>query len=298
MLDILGNLMILTYNEAPFWGGMNRHMPIAAQGGIPPFLGGKEGRNSWMKGDVDGFFNALGEQFASAVDKVGDMFQKFFDDPIGGLKSIAAGAMSGHMLMNTTQGMGFMQGIHSLLTGDPVGEWHVCVGNPLNPMMMIGNLICSNIEISFNDELGPDDFPTELKAVITLEHGMPRDRAGIESMFNKGSGRIYSVPKGYETSFSSNDVTAVDTSTGGQKGGPNPWSESSGRVANRNGQGMGGGGGGSNYGRGGYYGKNPLLGDPKALDNVFGYYKQSVVPRVKNKMNATYAMGVKWAGGK
>lgn len=295
MLDILGNIMLLTYNEAPFWGGMNRYMPMAAQGGIPPFLGGAAGRNAWMKGDVDGFFNALGDQFSKAMDSVGEMFQKFFDDPIGGLKSIASGAMSGAMKMNTTSGSGTMQGMHSLLTGDPVGEWHVTVGNPLNPMMMIGNLICTNVEISFNEELGPDDFPTELKAVITLDHGMPRDRAGIESMFNKGSGRIYSVPKGYENSFSSTNTSAVDSVTGGSKSGPNPWGEGGGRVANRNGKGMGGSGkGGYGTGRSGFYSKNPLLGDAREIDNVKGYYTQSVIPRLKNTFNATYAAGVKF----
>jgi hypothetical protein len=295
MLDLLGNIMLLTYNEAPFWGGMNRFMPQAAQGGIPPFLGGAAGRNAWMKGDVDGFFNALGDQFSKAMDSVGDMFQKFFDDPVGGLKSIASGALSGAMLMNTTQGSGTMQGMHSLLTGDPVGEWHLTVGNPLNPMMMIGNLICTNVEISFNEELGPDDFPTELKAVITLDHGMPRDRAGIESMFNKGSGRIYSVPKGYENSFSSTNTSAVDSVTGGNKSGPNPWGEGGGRVANRNGNGMGGSGkGGYGTGRSGFYSKNPLLGDAKEIDNVKGYYTQSVIPRLKNTFNATYSAGVKF----
>jgi len=294
ILDILGNLMLLTYNEATFWGGMNRYMPAAAQGGIPPFLGGSEGRDAWMRGDVDGFFNALGKQFAKAIENVGEMFQKFFDDPIGGLKSIAAGALSGHMLMNTTSGSGFMQGMHSLLTGNPVGEWHLTVGNPLNPMMMVGNLICTGIEISFNEELGPDDFPTELKATISLEHGMPRDRAGIESMFNKGSGRIYSVPKGYENSFSSFNQSAVDSSTGGSTTGPNPWGESSGIKKNSNGKGRGGAKGYYNGGRSGYSGKNPLLGDPREIDNIIGYYKQSVIPRLKNTYNATVAAGVKW----
>lgn len=293
MLDIIGNIMLLTYNEAPFWGGMNRYMPHAAQGGIPPFLGGAAGRNAWMKGDVDGFFNALGDQFASAIENVGEMFQKFFDDPIGGLKSIASGALSGAMQMNTTQGSGMMQGMHSLLTGDPVGEWHLTVGNPLNPMMMIGNLICTNVEISFNEELGPDDFPTEIKAVITLDHGMPRDRAGIESMFNKGSGRIYSVPKGYESSFSSTNTSAVDPVTGGSKSGPNPWGEGGGRVANRNGKGMGSGKSGYATGKSGFYSKNPLLGDGKELDNIFGYFTKSVIPRIKNAANATYSHGVK-----
>jgi hypothetical protein len=41
---------------------------------------------------------------------------------------------------------------------------------------------------------------------------MPRDKTGIESMFNKGRGRIYSVPKGYELSFASDSQSPVDSS--------------------------------------------------------------------------------------
>jgi len=79
----------------------------------------------------------------------------------------------------------------SLLTGAPVGEWHLVVGNPMNPVAMIGNLICSNVEIEFSEVLGPDDFPTEIIATFTLEHGRDRERGEIESMFNRGDGRLY-----------------------------------------------------------------------------------------------------------
>ena len=79
----------------------------------------------------------------------------------------------------------------SLLTGEPVGEWHLVIGNPYNPIAMIGNLILTNATFSFNDTLGTEDFPTELTMSVELEHGRPRDKGDIESMFNKGMGRIY-----------------------------------------------------------------------------------------------------------
>jgi len=267
MLDIIGNLMILTFNEATFWGGQNRYMPMGQGGDLDPFLGGNAGRKAWIQGDAEGFFKALGDQFAAAAKTIGDAFNKFLDDPISGLKSLASGGMSEFMKFNTTGGKGFMQGIHSLLTGNPVGEWHLTVGNPMNPMMMIGNLICTGIKIEFNEELGPDDFPTELKATITLEHGMPRDRAGIESMFNKGRGRLYSLPKGYEDGFSSHNTTAVDTSTGRDLG-TTPWGDGGSRTVKRNGS--GGNNGVSTTGASTRTGaKNPLLGDPGTIDNIF-----------------------------
>lgn len=78
-----------------------------------------------------------------------------------------------------------------MLSGYPVGEWHLVVGNPLNPIAMIGNLVCTNVKISFNDDLGPDDFPTELTATFNLSPGRQRHRGDWESMFNRGNGRLY-----------------------------------------------------------------------------------------------------------
>jgi hypothetical protein len=79
----------------------------------------------------------------------------------------------------------------SFLTGAPIGEWHLTIGNPCNPIAMIGNLICSNVKIDFTEALGPDDFPTGVKATFTLQHGRDRERGEIESIFNRGDGRLY-----------------------------------------------------------------------------------------------------------
>lgn len=103
--------------------------------------------------------------------------------------------------------------MNSLLIGEPVGEWHMTVGNPLNPIMTIGNLICSKMDVECSDELGPDDFPNEITVTYTLEHGMARDKAGIQSMFNRGMGKSYDLPD-YIKSASQYE-TKVDHYTGG-----------------------------------------------------------------------------------
>lgn len=96
----------------------------------------------------------------------------------------------------------------SYYTGAPVGEWHLVVGNPFNPIAMIGNLICENVKIEFGEKLGPDDFPTELSATFTLKHGRDREKGEIESMFNRGRGRFYQTS--IKTSASAMSVAAVD----------------------------------------------------------------------------------------
>jgi hypothetical protein len=214
-LDIIANAMLMTSATAPFWGGQNRYMPHAGFGQGDPFLGGAEGRSAWLRGDPAGFMGSLKEQFMSIGDNLSDLFNKFFSGDGLTLEGIAGGASDAAKLFmknSVTQSTMVTTGIHSLLTGAPVGEWHVCVGSPMNPMMMMGNMICTNAKIEFSDELGPDDFPAEIKVTITIEHGMPRDKAGIESMFNKGRGRIYALPKGYEQSLASSSQSPVDTS--------------------------------------------------------------------------------------
>jgi hypothetical protein len=211
-LDIIANAMLMTSATAPFWGGQNRYVPNAGSGQGDPFLGGKEGRSAWLRGDPAGFMSSLKDQFMTIGDNISDLFNAITANPEEGLRDIISGGAKAFMKNSVTESTRITTGIHSLLTGAPVGEWHVCVGPPMNPMMMMGNMIVTNAKIEFSDELGPDDFPAEIKITISIEHGMPRDKAGIESMFNKGRGRIYALPKGYEETLASSSQSPVDTS--------------------------------------------------------------------------------------
>lgn len=305
MLDIISHFMVLTYNTAAFWGGENRHMPHAGHAGPGPFLGGPEGRAAFLEGNPQKFYDAVMKQFNSAMDIVGDFFKDLMGDPVGTLLGsggqgggVVDKAMKQYMKLNTTQGRGQTQGIHSLLTGAPVGEWHLTVGNPMNPMMMIGNLICSKIKIDFNDELGPDDFPTEVKFTVTLEHGMPRDKSGIESMFNKGQGRLYALPDGRDVTdtFASFDQSAIDSSLKGKAKSGDPQAKSksiyyaspqaAGQQRARDGVGTS-----YNSYRGGAVSANPLLGDQTTWDVLYGFFAQAGKPRVRAEFQAVYSNG-------
>lgn len=119
-------------------------------------------------------------QITSAGDNLGSL-AKELDGPLG---NILQYALADDLMEK-------IQVPLSLKTGAPVGEWHLVVGNPMNPVAMIGNLICESVEIEFGEVLGPDDFPTEVMATFTLQHGRDRERGEIESMFNRGDGRLY-----------------------------------------------------------------------------------------------------------
>lgn len=123
--------------------------------------------------------------------------------------------LAGRILKGAT--IPWVHGKKALLTGDPTGEWHLTIGNPLNPIAMIGNLVCDGLEIKWSDELGPDDFPIGFDAIVSLKHGLGRDRDAVESMFNRGYGRIYSLPTEFRSS--ADFETKVDAYTGNTRNG-------------------------------------------------------------------------------
>ena len=62
--------------------------------------------------------------------------------------------------------------------------------------MSIGNLILTGVDFKFpTDTLSYGDFPTKMQVIVRLKPGMPKDRAGIETIFNHGAQRIYWAPK-------------------------------------------------------------------------------------------------------
>jgi len=195
MLDQLANILALTYNNAPFWGGSVRYV---GDGAVSKPLGNL---SKLREGDYSGFIGSIFSDFGKMVggkDGIGGMggtAKDILSGDFGALKSnkFLNNMLGGSMMemLNTPQGG---QAVASLLTGDPTGQWHVTIGNPLNPIMVIGNLVLEDCEIVFDGPTGIQDFPERMTVTIKLKPGRPRDKAEIESMFNSGRGRFYIQP--------------------------------------------------------------------------------------------------------
>lgn len=204
-LDVLANLLILTYNEAPFWGGAVRYTG-----------GGKKGKpfgdlKKLQSGDIKGFMGSVVKDLAGTITKGVKDIMKGGDSKI--LNNILGGAMMD--LLGGPQG-GTVAA--AFLTGDPTGPWHLTVGNPLNPIAVIGNLACTDTTFEFEGPLGYEDFPTTLNVTIKLKPGMPRDKGAIESMFNAGRGRLYLAEDGVLDPGVTYDVDAYGKVQGDKNG--------------------------------------------------------------------------------
>lgn len=194
-MDTLANVLALTYNNAPFWGGAVRFSGTGKTG--KPF----GDMSKLASGDYAGYIAGIADKFIS-------MGGNFMDQLKGAVGKLKGGAGineilgSSSILENIVGGglmklMGGPSGgtiIKAFLTGDPTGQWHVTVGNPMNPIMVCGNLALQDTNVSFEGPLSYEGFPTKMKVEIALKPGRPRDKTEIESMFNAGRGRIYLQP--------------------------------------------------------------------------------------------------------
>lgn len=202
MLDLIGSLLALGTNYGNFITPSIRY-----NSGFPAigFPGGNAGLANFYKDPINFIKNnstsiseiLSSDQTAAAASAAGkiketigangtDDFLKTITDGTGGpaVERAISIALQEKFIEKVQLPLSF-------LTGAPIGEWHLVVGNPCNPIAMIGNLICESVQIEFSERLGPDDFPAELKATYTLKHGRDRERGEIESMFNRGDGRLY-----------------------------------------------------------------------------------------------------------
>jgi len=195
-LDMMSNILVLTYNNANFWGGSSRY---TGGGGAfnKPF-----GDHSKLKsGDFGGF---LGSLLGDAVSGIGNIVSDIKANGLSGSKLgsniIGGGLMK---LFGTPQGG---EAINAFLTGDATGQYHVTIGNPMMPIATIGNLICEGADFQFGGELSYEGFPTELTVTVKLKPGRPRDKADIERMFNGGKERMYLTPTGgVDTNLNTNN---------------------------------------------------------------------------------------------
>lgn len=198
MLDLLANIVATTYSRGKFWGG--RSDIIGAQ---PNKSGWKKANNLIDKGlnECSGFIGALingNFDFSSILGSLSNLGNKLIDAIKGvtvqDIKDFAEKmktkeAVTGYL--KNQLGRPEIYAFQSLLDGGNTGFWHVTIGNPLNPIASIGNLIVTDTQIQQFGPLGIDDFPTELKVTVSLKHARPRDAVAIERMYTKGVGAIY-----------------------------------------------------------------------------------------------------------
>ena len=194
-MDTLSNILALTYNNAPFWGGSVRYTGSGSVG--KPFGDYDKLKN----GDYAGFLGSLTTQLKSSM---GGAFDDIGKAASGLLSGKGINALGDSKIMDNIIGGGLMkllngpQGgtvINAFLTGDPTGQWHMTVGNPMNPMMVCGNLALQSSSVEFEGPLSYEGFPSKIKLTVELKPARPRDKGEIESMFNAGRGRIYLQPE-------------------------------------------------------------------------------------------------------
>ena len=192
-------------------------------------LGFPGGADNYVRSMLDpvGFINDLlkikfSEEMKAKIESLKGDVEKTKDELAGLAKGVPI-KKSGKLYKTITAAMtaGLLTDLYYepvMLSGYPTGEWHVVVGNPLNPIAMIGNLVCTGVNIKFNDVLGPDDFPTEMTAKYTMKPARQRHRGDFESIFNRGNGRLYlgkiqrtdQAKNTFTTAVSGNDIIEAD----------------------------------------------------------------------------------------
>lgn len=187
MLDLLSNILAVTYTTGTFWGGGYRgygmhqnnifaNMNIFKQNG----------------GLVD-FMNAFTEDYTNITKSLTDTYNNKFGGSLWQMVKSAMNSLGGMLVGGVLNKMGRPQKalVNSILSPAPVGFWHLTVGNPHHPIMSMGNMILKNTTIEHYGPLGLDDFPTGIKVTCELTRGKSKDIRDIEKLYMHGNDRIY-----------------------------------------------------------------------------------------------------------
>ncbi len=196
MIDIISNMLTMTTNNAQFFGGGQRY--YGAAGYVASQFGDI---NKLRAGDFGGYMGSVAQDVENGFrGLVGAKDGKFtLEGVVEGLnKGVTTflGNMLGGFLKGNLGAIPGAEATKALISAEPTGNWHVTIGNPLNPIITAGNMYCDSSEMVLGQGLGYDDFPMEVKFIIDVKHGKPRDKGDIENMFNAGRGRIYASAAG------------------------------------------------------------------------------------------------------
>ena len=197
-LDLISSFLNLTYNDAQFLGQLARYFPkIGVK--FSPAVTEALGRILTSFGTTFGSNNAadilkITTEFTNATKAATDKALSVAKNVANGNTADVTGAagqvaQAGAMTL-LSEAIPKLIAVRSALSDRPVGEWHIVVGNPMNPIMVMGDLLCTDCSMTFDEEMGPDDFPTGIKFAVTLKQGKPRDKVAIERMFNLGDSKM------------------------------------------------------------------------------------------------------------
>lgn len=186
-LDLISNFINLTYNDAQFLGQLARYYPKTGLK-FSPTVTEALGKimTSWgttYSGNNSSEYNKLIESMFKAMELGGSKLLTQPDKVLGDAVQTAAS-------MKLAAAMPGLISIKSALSDRPVGEWHIVVGNPMNPIFVMGDLVCSSVDMIWDTEMGPDDFPTGVTFKVSLKQGKPRDKTAIERMLNLGQTKL------------------------------------------------------------------------------------------------------------
>jgi hypothetical protein len=191
MIDIISNMLTMTTNNAQFFGGGHRYYGSAG------YVASTFGDMSKLRqGDFAGYIGSVVRDVETGFKSVfgGGTGEFNLENGIEGILKVGKtllGNMLGGFLGDNMGAINGSQATAAFISAEPTGNWHLTVGNPLNPIVMMGNMYCDNSTMTLGEGLGYDDFPMAAKFEIDLKHGKPRDKGDIENMFNGGRGRIY-----------------------------------------------------------------------------------------------------------
>lgn len=197
-LDLISSFLNLTYNDAQFLGQLARYFPKTGVKFDPS--------TTELIGDIltkwaTSFESGSGADMMKLASTVIDQLKAAADQGISMMKDAGNGDLTkikdaGGRVAQTVaisalvEAVPKLLSIRSALSDRPIGEWHLVVGNPINPIMVMGDLVCTSCDMAFDEEMGPDDFPTGVTFTVSLAQGKPRDKVAIERMFNLGETKM------------------------------------------------------------------------------------------------------------
>ena len=185
MLDLIASILSVTYTSGGFWKGGYR-------GGGARQSSAFSNMNIFKcHGTFTDFMDALGQDIRTGTDAWAKKVKSAggFVEVAKELLNMVGGMLMGGLLNKLGRPARYFA--PALISDAPVGLWHITMGNPNHPIMVMGNMILLDTEIEHSGPLGLDDFPSNLKVTMHFKRGKPRDQYGIENLYMGGEDRIY-----------------------------------------------------------------------------------------------------------